>query len=83
MPDINKAFAKIYRVLKPVVSFGVSDVVIKGDLPEKIRKDAEMYAGCVSGILKWITILTLSIKTDSGTQLSISKRKLKSRRKFF
>jgi ubiquinone/menaquinone biosynthesis C-methylase UbiE len=48
MPDKNKAFAEIYRVLKSNGSFCVSDVFIKGDLPEKIRKEAEMYAGCVS-----------------------------------
>jgi arsenite methyltransferase len=52
MPDKNKAFAEIFRVLKPIGSFCVSDVVIKGDLPEKIRKDAEMYAGCVSGAIE-------------------------------
>ncbi len=49
VPDKNKAFAEILRVLKPGGHFCVSDVVIKGNLPEKIRTDAEMYAGCVSG----------------------------------
>jgi hypothetical protein len=38
--------------LKPGGSFCVSDVVIKGYLPEKIRKDAEMYAGCVLGAIE-------------------------------
>jgi arsenite methyltransferase len=51
VPDKNKAFAQILRVLKPNGHFCVSDVVIKGSLPEKIRKDAEMYAGCVSGAI--------------------------------
>jgi arsenite methyltransferase len=49
VPDKNKAFAEIFRVLKPDGHFCVSDVVIKGYLPEKLRKDAEMYDGCVSG----------------------------------
>jgi len=52
VPDKEKAFAEIYRVLKPSGSFCVSDVVIKGDLPEKLRLDAEMYAGCVSGAIE-------------------------------
>ena len=52
VPDKNKAFAQILRVLKFDGHFCVSDVVIKGDLPEKIRKNAEMYVGCVSGALK-------------------------------
>ena len=49
VPDKNKAFSEIFRVLKPEGHFCVSDVVIKGSLPEKIRKDAELYVGCVSG----------------------------------
>jgi arsenite methyltransferase len=51
VPDKNKAFAQMIRVLKPEGHFCVSDVVIKGNLPEKLRKDAEMYAGCVSGAI--------------------------------
>ncbi len=49
VPDKNKAFAQIIRVLKPNGHFCVSDVVLKGSLPENLRKDAEMYVGCVSG----------------------------------
>ena len=51
VPDKNKAFIQIMRVLRPNGHFCVSDVVIKGNLPEKLRKDAEMYAGCVSGAI--------------------------------
>ncbi len=49
VPDKQKAFSEMYRVLKPEGHFCVSDVVIKGSLPEKLKKDAEMYVGCVSG----------------------------------
>ncbi|MFO7978502.1 MAG: arsenite methyltransferase [Bacteroidales bacterium] len=49
VPDKQKAFAEMMRVLRPGGHFCVSDVVIKGQLPEKLRQDAEMYAGCVSG----------------------------------
>lgn len=49
VPDKQKAFSEMYRVLKPEGHFCVSDVVIKGALPENLQKDAEMYAGCVSG----------------------------------
>ena len=51
VPDKDKAFAQMMRVLKPSGHFCVSDVVIKGELPEKLQKDAEMYAGCVSGAI--------------------------------
>ena len=51
VPDKVKAFSEIYRVLKNTGHFCVSDVVIKGNLPDKLRQDVEMYAGCVSGAL--------------------------------
>jgi arsenite methyltransferase len=51
VPDKSKAFANMYRVLKPGGHFCISDVVIKGTLPEKIQKDAEMYVGCVAGAM--------------------------------
>lgn len=49
VPDKSKAFNEIFRVLKPGGHFCVSDVVIKGKLSDKMKKDAEMYAGCVAG----------------------------------
>lgn len=52
VPDKYQAFSEIYRVLKPKGHFCVSDVVLKGTLPEKLQKDAEMYAGCVSGAIE-------------------------------
>ncbi len=52
VPDKDKAFTEIMRVLKPGGHFCVSDVVLKGELPDKLRKDAEMYAGCVSGAMQ-------------------------------
>lgn len=51
VPDKEKAFSEILRVLKTDGHFCISDVVIKGNLPEKLLKDAEMYAGCVSGAI--------------------------------
>jgi arsenite methyltransferase len=51
VPDKDKAFSEMMRVLKPGGHFCVSDVVLKGNLPEKLQKDAEMYAGCVSGAI--------------------------------
>ena len=51
VPDKTKAFNEIFRILKPAGSFCISDVVTVGELPESILKDAEMYAGCVSGAI--------------------------------
>jgi SAM-dependent methyltransferase len=52
VPDKNKAFSEIFRVLKPGAHLSVSDVVLKGELPFKIKQAAEMYAGCISGALQ-------------------------------
>lgn len=52
VPDKALAFNQMYRVLKPGGHFCVSDVVLSGDLPELLLKDAEMYIGCVAGAVK-------------------------------
>jgi len=52
VPDKEKAFSEIFRVLKPDGHLSVSDVVLKGNLPEKIIGAGEMYAGCVSGAIQ-------------------------------
>ena len=52
MPDKEKAFAEIYRILNPNGHFCISDIVILGELPEGLRKSASMYAGCISGALQ-------------------------------
>jgi ubiquinone/menaquinone biosynthesis C-methylase UbiE len=57
VPDKEKAFSEISRVLKNGGHFCVSDIVIKGELPAKLRQDAEMYAGCVSGAIQMVSYL--------------------------
>ncbi|MBI3788817.1 MAG: arsenite methyltransferase [Ignavibacteriales bacterium] len=51
VPDKSKAFSEIMRVMKPGGHFSISDIVITGQLPEKIQSAAEMYVGCVAGAL--------------------------------
>ena len=48
----EKAFSEIYRILKKDGHFCVSDIVLIGNLPEGLKKSAEMYAGCVAGALQ-------------------------------
>lgn len=64
VPNKNNVFKEIYRVLKPGGHFSISDVVLIGALPESLRKDAEMYAGCVSGAIQKDDYLQLII--DNG-----------------
>lgn len=74
VPDKNKAFAQMMRVLKPGGHFCVSDVVIKGNLPEKLQKDAEMYAGCVSGAIEMNEYLEI-IRKQGFNNTTIHKEK--------
>jgi SAM-dependent methyltransferase len=50
-PDKDKAFAEIYRIMKPGGHISVSDIVTSGELPHQIRTAASMIAGCVGGAL--------------------------------
>ncbi|MCB9311016.1 MAG: arsenite methyltransferase [Lewinellaceae bacterium] len=52
VPDKSKAFSEVYRILKSGGHFSISDIVLNGELPEKIQNAAEMYAGCVSGAIQ-------------------------------
>ena len=52
VPNKEKVISEIFRVLKPAGHFSISDIVLIGDLPEALRHDAEMYAGCVSGAIQ-------------------------------
>lgn len=57
VPDKQKVFSEILRALKPGGHFSISDIVLVGELPEALKKDAEMYAGCVSGAIQKKTYL--------------------------
>ena len=52
VPDKRKAFSEVLRVLKPGGHFSISDVVLRGEIPMRLKESAEMYAGCVSGALQ-------------------------------
>ncbi len=51
VPEKERAFEEMYRVLRPAGHFCVSDIVSGGPLPDPIRRSAELYAGCVAGAL--------------------------------
>jgi arsenite methyltransferase len=52
VPNKDGVFKEIRRVLKPGGHFSISDIVLQGALPVKIREAAEMYAGCVAGAVQ-------------------------------
>nr|MBP9222037.1 arsenite methyltransferase [Chitinophagales bacterium] len=74
VPDKLKAFTEMYRIIKPGGHFSVSDIVLVGNLPETIVKEAEMYAGCVSGAIQKDDYLAM-ISNAGFTKVEINKEK--------
>lgn len=75
VPNKNNVFKDMFRVLKPGGHFSISDIVLVGELPEKIRNAAEMYAGCVSGAIEKDMYLDL-IQKNGFENIKIQKEKV-------
>jgi arsenite methyltransferase len=50
--DKRSVLSEAFRVLKPGGRFGISDVVVRGDVPPAIRSSMELWIGCVAGALE-------------------------------
>ncbi len=50
--DKQRVLAEAYRVLKPGGRFAVSDVVVRGAMPSDVRRNMELWVGCVAGALE-------------------------------
>lgn len=50
--DKDRVLREAFRVLKPGGRFAVSDVVVRGDVPDNIRKSALLWVGCIAGALR-------------------------------
>ncbi|MDA3954423.1 MAG: arsenite methyltransferase [Bacteroidales bacterium] len=75
VPDKKKAFNEIYRVLKNDAHFSVSDVVLMGELPDRLKESAEMYAGCVSGAIQKDEYLKI-IRNSGFTNIEVQKERV-------
>lgn len=75
VPDKAAVLQEIFRVLKPGAHFSISDIVLAGDLPPKIKEAAEMYAGCVAGAIQKIDYLDL-IETSGFSGLVLQQEKI-------
>ena len=61
--DKSKVLSEAFRVLKPGGRFAVSDVVVRGDVPSAIRRNMELWIGCVAGALEEQEFLSLLRET--------------------
>lgn len=60
VPSKENAFKEIYRVLRSGGRFTISDIVVDGEITEEERRDASLWAGCISGALdrqKYLAII--------------------------
>lgn len=50
--DKDKVLREAFRVLKPNGRFAVSDVVVRGAVPPDVRRNMELWVGCIAGALE-------------------------------
>src|ERR1700744_4972151 len=74
VPNKAGVLKEVYRVLKPGGHFSISDIVLVGELPDKIREAAEMYAGCVAGAIQKGEDLGL-IESTGFKEITLKKKK--------
>lgn len=74
VPNKDGVFKEIFRILKEGGHFSISDVVLSGELPDALRKDAEMYAGCVAGAIQKDEYLAM-IAINGFTNITVQKDK--------
>ena len=75
VPDKQRAFQEIFRILKPNGHFSISDVVLSGNLPKSLMEASEMYAGCVSGAIQKSEYLKI-INGSGFVNCKVQKEKL-------
>jgi SAM-dependent methyltransferase len=62
--DKRRVLAEAFRVLKPGGRFAVSDVVVRGAIPDAVRQSMELWVGCIGGALGDAEFL--SLLADAG-----------------
>jgi arsenite methyltransferase len=50
--DKGRVLCEAFRVLKPGGRFAVSDVVVRGAVPEQVRQSMLLWVGCIAGALE-------------------------------
>ena len=68
--DKREVFAEAFRVLKPGGRLAISDVVIRGEVPNEMRHSMELWIGCVAGALEEREFISL-LEATGFTDVSI------------
>ena len=50
--DKQRVLSEAFRVLKPGGRFAVSDVVVRGEVPAEVRRNVELWVGCLAGAME-------------------------------
>jgi arsenite methyltransferase len=72
VPNKHKAFAETFRIIKSGGHFSISDIVLQGELSDGLRKEATLYAGCISGAVQKEEYLSI-IQEAGFTNIKIQK----------
>jgi ubiquinone/menaquinone biosynthesis C-methylase UbiE len=75
VPDKEKAFKEVHRVLKNGGHFSISDIVYKGTLPNEILESSELFSGCVAGASHRETYLGI-IKSVGFKNIQVKKERI-------
>lgn len=76
VPDKQKAFSEIARVLKPGGRFSISDLVLTGPLPESVRTATALYIGCIAGATTTDAYMTYIAKAGLTNVVIASSKKV-------
>jgi Methylase involved in ubiquinone/menaquinone biosynthesis len=72
VPNKQKAFSETFRIIKHGGHFSISDIVLQGELTDELRKEATLYAGCISGAVQKEEYLRI-IKEVGFSNITIQK----------
>jgi len=75
VPNKKKAFSETFRIIKHDGHFSISDIVLQGELTDELRKEATLYAGCISGAVQKEEYLRI-IKEAGFTNITIQKDRI-------
>ena len=48
----DRVLSEALRVLRPGGRFAISDIIVRGEIPEQIQRNIELWIGCIAGVLE-------------------------------